>query len=585
MIEVQVTLMRIFKASIFKTTMITMIIGGIIFLTVSCTGSPSASATPKTQLATVQKGNITIQVTGTGNLALENKQALSFGQTGQVNNATTSKISQVNVVPGQMVKKGDILVKADPKDWQDQISTDQHNLDSAKAGLDSAKANLDSAKASVDQANAGVLQAQANLTAAQYNLTMQQDVKDIQNKIDDAKAQLAQSKLMLQQATTLGEAGTISYWQQQISYYSISPIYRDNTGKPMADGGLLGQLEKQMADLLNDPAHSGAASSVADINAKINSVQQAQSSLVSAQNSVTSAKNGVINAQNNITLAQNKLADAQSTLDDDKAAPQEIVAPFDGLITKMWTNSNGNNLSPGDIVARNTTLIEIADPEKFIANILVTERDVMSVKIGGDAQVSFDALSGMTFPAKITQIAPLATVQQGVVNYKVTVELTSIRPSFSGGSFQTSNGGTSSGAAAAPRALPSGVTPNPSRTPGASPVRTPGTSPSGTPPAGITQPSITLKDGLSATVNIVIQEKDNVLMIPSRAISRQGRTTTVQVIKGASNEAQTVQIGLTDGTNTEVISGLNEGDQVMIQSITATPRTGGIPGGGMIIGR
>ena len=565
--------------------MVTLIIGGIIFLSLSCTGAPAASSTPKTQLATVQKGNITIQVTGTGNLALENKQGLSFGQTGQANTVNTSKISVVNVTPGQMVKKGDVLVKADPKDWQDQLITDQHNLDSAKAGLDSAKANLDSAKASVDQANANVLQAQANLTAAQYNLSMQQDVKDIQNKIDDARAQLAQAKLMLQQATKQSDTGSISYWQQMISYYSISPIYRDTTGKSMADGGLLGQLEKQMADLLADPAHSGAASSVADINAKQNAVQQAQASLVSAQNAVATAKNGVTNAQNNIILAQNKLADSQTTLDDDKAAPQEIFAPIDGLITKLWTNSNGNNLSPGDIVARNIALVEIADPEKFIANILVTERDVMNVKIGGDAQVSFDALQNLSFPAKIIQIAPLATIQQGVVNYKVTVELTSTRPVFSSGAFQTSSSGTTSGAAATPRTLPSGVTSNSSRTPGAAPTRTPGASPSGIPPAGVVQQSVNLKDGLSATVNIVIQEKDSVLMIPSRAISRQGRTTTVQIVKGTATEAQTVQIGITDGTNTEVTSGLNEGDQVMIQSIAATPRTGGIggPGGGMII--
>ena len=125
--------------------------------------------------------------------------------------------------------------------------------------------------------------------------------------------------------------------------------------------------------------------------------------------------------QSNITLRQNAVDDAQTTMDNDTNLPQEIDAPFDGLITKVSVNQ-------GDIVQRNANLIEIAQPDKFIANILVTERDVMSLKIGGDATVSFDALSGLNFPAKITQIAPLATVQQGVVNYAVTVELTSTQP-------------------------------------------------------------------------------------------------------------------------------------------------------------
>ena len=63
----------------------------------------------------------------------------------------------------------------------------------------------------------------------------------------------------------------------------------------------------------------------------------------------------------------------------------------------------------------------------------------------------------------------------------------------------------------------------------------------------------------------MIQEKNNVLMVPSRAITRQGQTSTVQKANGTGTEPTTVQTGITDGTNTEIVSGLNEGDQVSIQ--------------------
>ena len=112
--------MMILKRRVFQVLVAAMIIGGMVFLTVSCTGAGNATATPKTQISTVQKGNIAVTVTGTGNLALENKQQLSFGQTGQANNASTSKISEVDVVAGQTVTKGQVLVKADTQDWQDQ---------------------------------------------------------------------------------------------------------------------------------------------------------------------------------------------------------------------------------------------------------------------------------------------------------------------------------------------------------------------------------------------------------------------------------------------------------------------------------
>ena len=286
----------------------------------------------------------------------------------------------------------------------------------------------------------------------------------------------------------------------------------------MTDGGLLGQLEKQMADLLADPAHSGAASSVADIVAVQYAVKQAEDSLVNAKNSVTTAQNGITTAQNNVTLAQNKVDDAQSTLDNDKNSAQEIVAPFKGLITRV-VDSSGNDLKTGAIVSRSTSLIEIADPEKFVANILVTEKDVMSIKMGADATVSFDAVSGLNFPAKIIQIAPLSTASQGVVNYKVTVELTSLTPitNSNAAAPKPAQGTTGS---TPPTNLPSG---------GALPTNLP----TGTlaPPTGsattVTTQSISLKDGLSATVSIVVQQKDNILLIPNKAI----KSSTVQVSK------------------------------------------------------
>jgi multidrug efflux pump subunit AcrA (membrane-fusion protein) len=568
---------KVNEMKLIKVLVAIMLSGLLVFLSLSCSsGSSSTTSTIKTQVVTVQKGTITVSVTGTGNLALENKQSLSFGQTGLVTNATNVKISEVLVKPGDIVDKGTVLVKADTKDWQDQLTTDQHNLDSAKTNLDSAKAAVDKANSDVDSAKAGVTQAEANLQKAQYNLSQQQDIKDIQNKIDDAKVQLAQAKLMLQQATKQSDTGSMNYWQQMISYYSISPLYKDKNGNPLTDGGLLGQLEKEMADLLADPAHSGAASSVADIVAVQYAVKQAEDSLVNAKNSVTTSQNGITTAKNNVTLAQNKVDDAQSTLFNDKNSAQEIVAPFKGLITRV-VDSSGNDLKTGAIVSRSTSLIEIADPEKFVANILVTEKDVMTIKMGAEATVSFDALSGMNYPAKITQIAPLSTTSQGVVNYKVTVELTSLTPitNANAAAQKPAQGTTGS---TPPTNLPSG---------GVLPTSLPiGIStPTTGSPSTATQQSVSLKDGLSATVTIVVQQKDDILLIPNKAI----KSSTVQIVNGTVTEARAIKTGITDSTNTEVVSGLNQGDKVQYtatMSSSSSSNTGGMGGapplGGMI---
>ena len=110
----------------------------------------------------------------------------------------------------------------------------------------------------------------------------------------------------------------------------------------------IAQYQKDMQTLLADPAHSGAASSVADIMTLQIKVQQAQTGVEQAQKSIELA-------QANVVVAQNAVDDAQTALNTEQDSLQVITAPFKGLITKV-------NVNQGDIVQRNTNLIEIADP-------------------------------------------------------------------------------------------------------------------------------------------------------------------------------------------------------------------------------
>jgi len=165
--------------------------------------------------------------------------------------------------------------------------------------------------------------------------------------------------------------------------------------------------------------------------------------------------------------------------------------------------------------------------------------------------VQIDATQ-ISLPAKVTNIAPTATIQQGVVNYKVTVEVQSlqpIQPSTSGGT-QTPQS-TEDGQASSPNA-----------------------------------PQATLvKEGLSVTITIPVQQKNNVLLVPNRAISRQGKNTVVQVLNNGVTESRTIKTGISDFQNTEVTDGLGEGEEVIIPQATTTTSTPS-PGQGIFgIGR
>jgi multidrug resistance efflux pump len=100
--------------------------------------------------------------------------------------------------------------------------------------------------------------------------------------------------------------------------------------------------------------------------------------------------------------AKSTLADTQKKLTDAQAKSPEIKAPFDGFVTKV-------NVSGGAEVLNGTVAVTVADPNRFEADILVSEMDIMKISIGGAATI-MNALTGVKLPAKITQIAPTADI-------------------------------------------------------------------------------------------------------------------------------------------------------------------------------
>jgi hypothetical protein len=100
-----------------------------------------------------------------------------------------------------------------------------------------------------------------------------------------------------------------------------------------------------------------------------------------------------------------------------------------------------------------------------------------------------------------------------------------------------------------------------------------------------------LREGLTVTVSLIVEERNNVLLVPNKAITRQGGETIVKVMNGDVIEERSIRTGISDFQNTEVIEGLSEGEQVVVPQGTAasapsTPQRGGppvrIPGVGRI---
>jgi RND family efflux transporter MFP subunit len=236
-----------------------------------------------------------------------------------------------------------------------------------------------------------------------------------------------------------------------------------------------------------------------------------------------------------VELAEARLKDAQEALEEALGAGPEITAPFDGFITKV-------NVEGGDDILKGTVAVTLADPNKFEADILVSEMDIPQVKLGGDASVQVDAIQGMSLPAKVTHISPTATIQQGVVNYNVKVEVQSLETVM-----QQAQGGQQG---QMPTILPEGFQ---------------------------------LREGSTVTVSIIVEQKTGVLLIPNGAITSQKGQSYVQVIlPTGATEQRAIQTGISNWQYTEVTSGLSEGEKVVVlQGTTTTPTTQQGPSGEM----
>ena len=86
-----------------------------------------------------------------------------------------------------------------------------------------------------------------------------------------------------------------------------------------------------------------------------------------------------------------------------------------------------------------------------------------------------------------------------------------------------------------------------------------------------------MREGLTVTVSIIAEQRTNILLVPNKGItSRNGRYYVQLVSADGKVEEKMIQAGITDGQNTEVIGGLNEGDLVSTATniTTQTSATG-----------
>ncbi len=206
--------------------------------------------------------------------------------------------------------------------------------------------------------------------------------------------------------------------------------------------------------------------------------------------------------QSSLQSARSMLAQAQAKREHDQVLfdYSKITAPFDGVVTQRFANK-GTLLQAGtNSSTQAMPLVRLSEDDLFRLVIPVPESDVRFIHIGDPVSVVVPSLNNRTFPGTVTRF--------------------------------------SEDVAAATRTMHTEV--------------------------NVTNPQRVLIPGLYAQATITLEKKNNAVVVPNQALSQNGGRSTVDVVDSSGKiEIRQVVTGIQTGTDTEILSGVEEGEMVV----------------------
>ena len=224
----------------------------------------------------------------------------------------------------------------------------------------------------------------------------------------------------------------------------------------------------------------------------------------------------IIEAENDLALKKAELDEAQRTYDrltsgntaEIEAAEARVdaaqaalnmarvVSPFSGTVTESHSLS-------GDQVSAGATAFRVDNLSSLLVDVQVSEVDINNISIGQTVTLTFDAILGKSYHGEVVEVTQAGTVEEGVVSFTVTVELTDA--------------------------------------------------------------DALVKPGMTAGVNIVVEELQDVLLVPNRAVRLVDGERVVYVLEDGQPVRKEIRLGSSSDTQSIVVSGdVAEGDQIVL---------------------
>ena len=411
----------------------------LILATVTACSGGDTEATSR-QLVEVVKGDITVTVTGVGNIEASRETRLTFGSGG--------KVDKIYVKEGDKVNKGDVLAKLDTGALELAKAQAQVALTKAKVALTQAKLsqktaeyNLKNTLDTEDALELALFNAQIDVKTAEYDVEQTRelytwsDIEIAQANVDDAKrgfvddterifdtdevsleeaidrltryAILTEEGKYLEPEESSIKAEGYKIWQQAV----VQAQKRLNTARATLNAMLSGNdLDEVAIDKLQlEATRMAEAQARKDLDELNEDITIKQLEVEKAEESVEQARQNINLAQQNVNLAQKSLAQAQKYQGE-----ATIVAPFDGTVARVGVKV-GEFLSPA--AYSGTIIVELIDLRHMELIARVDELDIVKVKAGQKVMISVDAIPEVKLEGLVTFISPVAR-EPGIVLFE-----------------------------------------------------------------------------------------------------------------------------------------------------------------------
>lgn len=458
------------RKRIITIAVVAIVVVGAFFGFRALSGRNQNATADGLQTEIAQIGSLEAYVGGTGTVRSNQNVTLAW--------ETNGRVEAVNVALGDEVNEGEVLASLSNSSLPQNVILAQADLVSAQDALDDVYDSygplaVARAEQRVADARDALQTAEDDWDAIFYTGTEKEinrarrDFNDAQDALDLAEERFGKDSFQYRYV-----------YQNYASALAHYNYVSGNTVNDIEEAQLAAALEVATQDL-------------ADAQADYDRVQAGPD-------------------PDEIAAAEARVAAAQATLEQ-----AWVESPIDGIIT-LVEPMVGDHVSAGSLAFR------VDDLSHLLVDVQISEVDINRVAVGQKALLSFDAILAMEYTGEVVEVSPVGTIEQGLVNFQVTIELLDADE--------------------------------------------------------------LIKPGMTAAVNIRVEQLEDVLLVPNRAVRVvDGKRVVYVMANNGTVDMVEIELGATSDLYSEVIGGdLSAGDEIVLNPSTSffDRMEGGPPGGG-----